>query len=95
VGYLASKNNVQEYKVYTTIIWMFDPIFGNNLRQVPRDNVWLVELKNWNYMTCLLCQVEHLLRTSRADHYSLIKVAHKKWPKDENDLDDNNYELPI
>lgn len=36
-----------------------------------------------------------MLGTSRADQYSLVEVAHKKWQKNENDLHDNEYELPI
>jgi hypothetical protein len=43
MGYWALRNNVQEYKVYVIVIWMFDANFVNNLRQVPRDNLWLVE----------------------------------------------------
>jgi hypothetical protein len=35
VGYWASKNNVQEYKVYSTVIQMFDPNFMDNLKQAP------------------------------------------------------------
>jgi hypothetical protein len=31
VGYWASKNNTKEYKVYATVIWMFDLDFVNNL----------------------------------------------------------------
>jgi hypothetical protein len=31
VGYWASKNNMKEYKVYATVIWMFDLDFVNNL----------------------------------------------------------------
>jgi hypothetical protein len=31
VGYWALKNNMQEYKVYVTKIWMFDSDFVNNL----------------------------------------------------------------
>jgi len=31
VGYWASKNNLQEFKVYATMIQMFDPNFVNNL----------------------------------------------------------------
>lgn len=37
VGYWASRNNMQEYKVYIIVIWMFDPDFMNNLKQAPRD----------------------------------------------------------
>jgi hypothetical protein len=31
VGYWASRNNMQEYKMYVTVIWMFDLDFVNNL----------------------------------------------------------------
>ncbi len=31
VGYWALKNNMLEYKVYVTVIWMFDSNFVNNL----------------------------------------------------------------
>jgi hypothetical protein len=31
VGYWASRNNVEEYKVYVTMIWMFDLDFVNDL----------------------------------------------------------------
>jgi hypothetical protein len=54
VGYLASKNNVQKYKVYAIVIHMFDPNFMNNLKQALRDNTWPIELTNQNYMAHLL-----------------------------------------
>jgi hypothetical protein len=31
MGYWASKNNMKEYTVYATVIWMFDLDFVNNL----------------------------------------------------------------
>jgi hypothetical protein len=31
VGYWALRNNMHEYKVHVTIIWMFDSNFVNNL----------------------------------------------------------------
>jgi hypothetical protein len=31
VGYWESRNNMQEYKVYVTVIWMFNPYFMNDL----------------------------------------------------------------
>jgi hypothetical protein len=46
MGYWALRNNVQEYKVYATIIRMFDTDFVNNLKQALRDNLWLVESTN-------------------------------------------------
>jgi hypothetical protein len=33
VGYWASRNNVQKYKVYVTMIRMFDLDFVNNLQE--------------------------------------------------------------
>jgi hypothetical protein len=45
MGYLALKNNVQEYKVYAIVIWMFNLDFVNNLQQALRDNPWPIELK--------------------------------------------------
>jgi hypothetical protein len=56
VGYWASKNNVQEYKVYAVVIQMFDLDFMNNLRQAPKDNLWSIEQTNQNYRTHLLHQ---------------------------------------
>jgi hypothetical protein len=32
---------------------------------------------------------------SRVNQYSLIEATCKKWPKNESDLDDDEYELPI
>jgi hypothetical protein len=32
---------------------------------------------------------------NRANQYSLVEIAHKKWPHNKNDLDDDEYELPI
>jgi hypothetical protein len=56
VGYRALENNVQEYKVYVIMIWIFDSNFMNNLRQAPKDNLWPTESTNRNYRTYLLCQ---------------------------------------
>jgi len=32
---------------------------------------------------------------NKVDQYSLIEVSNKKWPKNESDPKDNEYELPI
>jgi hypothetical protein len=48
VGYWTSRNNMQEYKAYATMIWMFHFNFMNNLKQVPRDNSWPIEPTNQN-----------------------------------------------
>ncbi len=41
MGYWASRNNMQEYKVYAIVIQMFDLDFLNILRQAPGDHPWL------------------------------------------------------
>ncbi len=74
---------------------MFDLDFVNNLRQASRDNPWLIEPTNWNYMTYLLHQAKYLLGMSRTNQYSLVEALHKKWPKNENDPNDDKYELPV
>jgi hypothetical protein len=51
VRYWASRNNVQECKVYVTMIWMFNLDFVNNLQQAPKDNPWLAKPTNHNYKT--------------------------------------------
>jgi hypothetical protein len=95
MGYWALKNNMLEYKVYATMIRIFNSHFVNNLQQAFKNNLWLVKLKNCNYNTDLLCQKIFMLGTNKANQYSLVEASCKKWPKTENDLDDNKYELPI
>jgi hypothetical protein len=46
------KNNMLEYKVYVTVIWMFDSNFVNNLWQAPGNNLWRAKLTNYNYKAC-------------------------------------------
>ncbi len=36
-----------------------------------------------------------MLGMNRADQYSLIETTCKKWLENENDLDDDEYELPV
>jgi hypothetical protein len=79
VGYWASRNNVQEYKVYVAMIWMFNSDFVNNLRQALGDNPWLAKPTNQNYRTCLLRQEEYLLATNKLEQYSLVDVSNNKW----------------
>ncbi len=95
VGYWASRNNVQKYKVYVIVIQMFDLDFVNNLQQFPRNNPWLAKLTNCNYKTCLLHQEKNLLGINKVDQYSLVEASNKKWPENESDLEDDEYELPI
>ncbi len=40
VGYWVAKNHLQDYKIYETMICMFDEDFLNSLLQPPRDNPW-------------------------------------------------------
>jgi len=68
---------------------MFDLDFVNNLWQASRDNPSLIEPTNWNYMAYLLHQGKYLLGMNRTNQYSLVKALHNKWPKNENDLDDD------
>jgi hypothetical protein len=74
---------------------MFDLDFVNNLQQVHGDNLWPIELTNRNYKTHLLHQKKYLLGMSKMDQYSLVEATCKKWPENESDLDDDEYELPI
>jgi hypothetical protein len=32
---------------------------------------------------------------NKADQYSLVEMLNKKWPKNESDPQDNDYELPV
>jgi hypothetical protein len=95
VGYSALRNNVKKYKFYATMIWMFDLIFMNNLQQVPNNNPWPVEPTNHNYKIRLLQQIEYLLGMNGVEQYSLVEASCKKWLKNGNDLDDDEYELSI
>jgi hypothetical protein len=36
-----------------------------------------------------------MLGMSGVDHYSLVEITCKKWPKNGSDPNDNEYELPI
>jgi hypothetical protein len=70
VGYRASKNIVQKYKVYVTMIQVFDFIFLNDLRQAFGDNWCPSTLTNCNYKTHLLCQAIYILGMNKPDQYS-------------------------
>jgi hypothetical protein len=85
---------VQEYKVYVTMIQMFDLDFVNILWQAFGDNPWQVEPTNQNYKTRLLHQVKYLLGTNKTNHYSLEEASCKKWLKIESEWNDE-YEMPI
>jgi hypothetical protein len=51
VGYWASTNHLQDYKIYGTLIKMFKPEFLNNLLQPPIDNPWLANMTNIIFKT--------------------------------------------
>jgi hypothetical protein len=59
VGYWASKNNMHEYKVYATMIRIFDSHFVNNLQQTLGNKPWLLKLENCNYNIDLLHQTKY------------------------------------
>ncbi len=40
VGYWVARNNLQDYKIYATMICMFDEDYLNSLPQPPGDNPW-------------------------------------------------------
>jgi hypothetical protein len=44
---------------------------------------------------CVLCQVEYLLGTYCPEQYALIETSRKKWQKNANGLEDDEYELPV
>jgi hypothetical protein len=80
---------MQKYKIFATLIQMFDPNFMNNLQQAFGDNPWPVKLINWNYRTHSLHQTKYLLGMNKTKQYSLVEVACKKWLEIKSDLDDN------
>jgi hypothetical protein len=40
VEYWATRNHLQEHKIYATMICTFDEDFMNSLLQFPKDNPW-------------------------------------------------------
>jgi hypothetical protein len=57
--------------------------------------MWPIKPTNHDYMTHLLCQVKYLPGMNKEKQYSLVETSPKKWLKNESDLDDDEYELPI
>jgi hypothetical protein len=49
VGCWATKNHLRDYKIYVTLICMFDEDFLNSLVHPPKDNPWLAHSTNRNY----------------------------------------------
>jgi len=46
VGYWATKNHLEDYKIYVIVICMFDENFLNNLLHTLEDNPWLAHPTN-------------------------------------------------
>jgi hypothetical protein len=51
VGYWASFNHLQDYKIYGTVIKIFLPKFLNGLRQPLKNNPWPTHPMNKNFRT--------------------------------------------
>ncbi len=94
VGYWATRNHLQDYKIYVTVICMFDENFLNSLLQPPRNNPWPTHSTNRNYKTQLLRQSNYLLGFMFPNKYSLEITINKKWPKNQSDPEEDKYESP-
>jgi hypothetical protein len=51
VWYRATRNHLQDYKIYVTVICMFDEDFLNSLLLPPWNNPWLAHPTNQNCRT--------------------------------------------
>jgi LysM repeat protein len=51
VGYWASLNHLQDYKIYGTMIKQIFPKFLNNLQQPLGNHLWPTHSTNQNYKT--------------------------------------------
>lgn len=94
VRYWAQRNHFQDYKIYVTMIYMFDEDFLNNLLQLLGENLWLAHPTNQNYKTWLKKQSYYLLEFLFSNKYYLEIVINKKWPNNQSDLKENEYESP-
>jgi hypothetical protein len=94
VGYWVVKNHSQDYKIYATMICMFDKDFLNSLLQPPINNPCPAHLTNRNYKTRLLRQFDYLLRFVFLNKYSLDMAINNKWPKKQSNPKKNEYESP-
>jgi hypothetical protein len=47
----AQRNHLQDYKIYATVISIFDDDFFNNLLHPIGDNLWPAHPTNWKYKT--------------------------------------------
>ncbi len=92
VGYWVVKNHLQDYKIYATMICMFDKDFLNSLLQPPKNNPCPAHSTNQNYKTRLLRQFDYLLRFVFLNKYSLDMAINNKWPKKQSDPKKNEYE---
>jgi hypothetical protein len=73
---------------------MFNEDFLNSLLHPPGNNSWLAHLTNQNYRTQLLRQSNYLLGFVSPNKYSLEIAIKKKWPDNQNDLEEDYYKSP-
>jgi hypothetical protein len=78
VGYWAQRNFLLDYKIYATVICMFNEDFLNSLRQPLGDNPWPTHQTNQNYKTRLLRQFDYLLAFVSQNKFFLEIAINKK-----------------
>ncbi len=93
VGYWASFNHLQDYKIYGMVIKMFTPKVLNKLRQPPRDNPWLAHPMNKKFRIQFQQQCDYLFR------FQMLKkinesILLKNWLRNESNEDDDAQEIP-
>jgi len=74
------------------MIYMFDEDFLNSLLQPSKDNPWSAHLTNQNYRTWNLKQSNYLLGFVFPNKYSFKIAINKKWPKNQSDPKEDEYE---
>ncbi len=95
VGYWASRNGLQDYKMYGIIIKIFTPKFLNNLPQPIRNNPWRMHPINQNYKMRFQKQCDYLLGF-QSERKCCLKdtFLQKNWPKNVFDSKNDVYESP-
>jgi hypothetical protein len=81
------------YKIYATMIYMFDDDFFNLLHPL-RNNLWPAHPTNWKYKTWLLKQSDYLLGFVFPNKYYFKIIINKKWLKNKRDFEEDEYESP-
>ncbi len=81
VGYWAQRNHLQDYKIYVTMICMFDKDFLHTLLQHLGDNPWRTHPTNQNYRIQLLRQFDYPLGFVSLNKYSLRWLSTKSGQK--------------